>query len=886
MTPPPDDRLRKYREKRSPDVTPEPFGRGVPEAAEAAPPSAGKAASPGAPRLFVVQMHHARNLHWDLRLEMNGALESWAVPKGPSPDMADKRLAMHVEPHPLEYADFEGVIPEGQYGAGPSICWDRGVWIEIPGEKHGLEHGKLLFELRGYKLRGLWTLVHTPKAGDNHWLLIKERDGFLDDRGTDVYPPDSIFSGLTVDELPDPSVKAKRLVERARKAGAKPGPVVAKELEVMKAVPLDAPVSREGWVFEIKYDGYRLLGDRGEDRGGGGGGSDGVSLWSRAGNDLTATFPEIARAVRGLPFPGTVLDGEVVVHDAEGLPSFSHLQKRGRLQRPADIARAAVALPATYYVFDLLAFGGLDLRPLPLLERKALLRELLPSVGPLRYSDHIPTVGEAMYRQAEALGLEGVVGKKADGPYRSGRSEEWIKVRTIRTDDFVVVGWTEPKGTRGGFGALHLGRYMDGKLTYSGSVGTGFSESLLAEMSQALAAAEVPAPPVEPSTPSTPLPKGKAHHWVRPERVVEVRYKEVTPDGMLRHPAFVRTRDDKPPEECQGPPAPPPAENGDGDHLPEPLPVLEEPDERKVAYTNLEKVLWPQPKLTKGHLIGYGEAIAPWILPYLRDRCLVLTRYPDGIDGNSFYQKNAPDWAPDWIRTETVYSDGSERDLDYFVVDDEAGLLYVLNSAALLLHVWSSRVTALERPDWCILDLDPKEAPFLHVVRVARRIREICQAIGLPSFIKTSGSSGLHVLLPLGGMLDYEQSKILGQLLATVVVKELPEIATITRQVRSREGKVYVDFLQNGWGKLLVAPFSPRPVTEAAVSMPLHWDEVTDDLDIRTFTIVNAPGRMEALGADPLLPVMTARPELGSVLERLGEWVGGGGPEKGAERGG
>lgn len=877
MTPGSGDRLRRYREKRSPDATPEPFGRvdGSESGLDAERSGGEPAGQEGPhPRLFVVQLHHARTLHWDLRLEIGGVLESWAVPKGPSPDPAEKRLAMHVEPHPLEYADFEGVIPEGQYGAGPSICWDRGVWVEVPGESHGLDRGKLLFELRGYKLRGLWTLVHTPRSGENHWLLIKERDAFVDPRGTEVYPPDSIVSGLTVDELPRPEKKLRRLTDRARKAGARKATLDASQIEVMKAVPRDAPFSREGWVFEIKYDGYRLVAERGGPEGRQGRG-EGSALWSRAGNDLTPIFPEIARAVEALPFPGTILDGEVVVHDASGLPSFSLLQRRGRLQKRAEIARVARAFPATYYVFDLLALGGLDLRPLPLEERKGLLRELLPTVGPLRYSDHIPTVGEAMYRQAEALGLEGIVGKRADGPYRSGRSEEWVKIRTVRSEDFVVVGWTQPKGSRGGFGALHLGRFVEGTLTYAGSVGTGFREAELAALSRELPADEVPTPPVSPAVPGVPLPRGKAHHWVRPRLVAEVRYKEVTPDGLLRHPSFVRLREDKRPEECDGAPGAPPLGGEGEDRLPEPLPIVEDQDDKKVSLTNLDKVLWPSAGVTKRELIRYGEAIAPWLLPYLRDRCLVLTRYPDGIHGNSFYQKNAPDWVPSWIRTERVRSDGSERDLDYFVVDDEVALLYVLNSAALLLHVWSSRVSALDRPDWCILDLDPKDAPFVHVVRVARRIREVCDGIGLPSFVKTSGSSGLHVLLPLGGQVGYGESKLLGQLLATVVVAELPEIATVARQVRSREGKVYLDFLQNGRGKLLVAPFSPRPVPEAAVSMPLHWDEVVEGLNPRGHTLRDAPARMASLGADPMAPVLEEAPELPSVLERLARWMEG-----------
>ena len=852
-------------------------------------------------------MHHARNLHWDLRLEMNGALESWAVPKGPSPDPGDKRLAMHVEPHPLEYADFEGVIPEGQYGAGPSICWDRGVWLEVPaapGEKpHGLEEGKLLFELRGYKLRGLWTLVHTPRNGENHWLLIKERDAYVDEGGTDVYPADSIFSGLTVDELAEPEAKRDRIVEAAETAGAEAitdGALDASTLEVMKAVPADEPFTRKGWLFEIKYDGYRLVAERT---------GNGATLWSRNGNDLTATFPEIARAIRGLPFPGAVIDGEVVVHDERGLPSFALLQKRGRLQRTSDVARAAVQLPATYYAFDLLAFGGLDLRPIPLTERKRLLRDLLPSVGPIRYSDHIEREGRAVWDQAVRLGIEGIVAKKAASRYVAGRSDSWVKIRTVRSDDFVVVGWTEPKGSRTGLGALHLAQWdmsppstappphggnlpsgggegmpaRDGdaaptpRLRYVGSVGTGFTDALLDELSRRLAPLERKDCPCALGE----IPPGKGHHWAEPRLVAEVRYKEVTPAGVLRHPSFLRLREDKPPEDCRTAPLLP----GDGTEvdaeslLPEPPPVTGDV-EKEVALTNLDKELFPpcpdpmgaapaHQGVTKGEMVRYYEAVALWMLPYLEDRCLVVTRYPDGIEGSSFYQKNAPDWAPDWIRTETVYSEGSERDLDYFVIDGREALVYVANSAALLMHIWSSRVATLANPDWCVLDLDPKGAPFIHVVELARRIRELGDDVGFPTYVKTSGSSGLHVLVPLGGRLTHEQSRQLGQLLATVVVAENPDIATVDRVIERRAGKVYVDFLQNGWGKLLVAPYSTRPVPEAAVSMPLTWDEVTDELGPRDFTLRNALERLERWPGDPMRGVLDDRPDILGGLERL-----------------
>ena len=831
-----DDRLERYRKKRSTSDTPEPFG-GMGSAGDA--------------RLFVVQKHHASSLHWDLRLEMGGALESWAVPKGPSADTADKRLAMHVEPHPLEYAEFEGVIPEGQYGAGPSICWDKGVWIEIPGEKHGLERGKLLFELRGYKLRGRWTLVHTPKRGDNHWLLIKERDGYVDERGTDAYPDDSIYSGLLVDQLSDPGEREAEILGWAHELGAEKEAPPAQKMKVMLATSREEPFDKEGWVFELKYDGYRLIASRETEE---------PVLWSRNGNDLTETFPDIARALHGLPYDGTVLDGEVVVHDEAGLPSFSRLQRRGRLQRLSDILKATLDLPAVFYAFDLLAFGGLDLRDLPLVSRKELLREVLPSAGPIRYSDHIPVQGEAMYRQVTDMRLEGIVAKKADSPYRSGRSTHWYKIRTVHTDDFVVVGYTEPKGGRPGFGALHLAQYVDGELTYSGSVGTGFSDDMLDEILEMLVdLAGEPGPPC-----AGPAPKGKTHHWIRPKLVAEIQYKEFTDAGVIRHPSFVRLRDDKRAEECVR------EDEGGGEALPDPVQVVDRTVERTVPFTNLDKVLWPEEGYTKGDLIEYYRTVWEWISPYLADRCLVLTRYPDGIYGNSFYQKNAPEWAPEWLRREPVWSEDSNKVLDYFVVEDVESLLWVANSAAIPLHIWSSRISTLNKPDWCILDLDPKGAPFADVVKVAKVIRQVCQEIELPSYVKASGSSGLHVVIPLGAQLSYEQSRMLGNLLARVVVGELPEIATVTRALKSREGKVYVDFLQNASGQLLVAPFCVRPVPEAAVSMPLKWSEVTSKLDIRKHTIKTVPARMKRLkGGDPLLGVLDDKPDLMGALERL-----------------
>jgi bifunctional non-homologous end joining protein LigD len=884
VTPPPEDRLERYRAKRSASRTPEPFGAREGDAASGVVPGG---------HLFVFHKHHARNLHWDLRLELDGALESWAVPKGPSPNPADKRLAMHVEPHPLDYAEFEGVIPEGEYGAGPSIVWDKGIWVPLKDPHEGLRDGKLLFELRGFKVRGVWTLVHTPKAGENHWLLIKETgDAYVDERGTDLYPDDSIYSGLEVDQLPEAAERRRAVAERAGDAGGVRRDLGAEDVDVMKAARRDEIFEDPDWLFEIKYDGYRLVAGRHA--------AGRVSLISRNGNDLTATFPDVARAVAGLPYEGLVLDGEVVVHDEQGFPSFGRLQRRGRLQNRRDIRRAALELPATYYAFDLVAVEGHDLRDLPLLERKEMLRELLPTVGPVRFSDHVREHGAAVYRQMESLGLEGVVAKRADSRYRGGRSEAWYKIRVDRTDDFVVVGWTEPKGSRSGFGALHVARWArpDASaapvLVWRGSVGTGFSGSDIAAISEELEewarGADEP-PVVAPSAldgGGAELPQGSGHHWVRPELVVELKFREITEAGVLRHASFVRVRDDKGADECvegeddpvaaEPPPPPPPAEAA--------------APEKTVPFTNLDKVFWPAEPSddegavaaaespgrrahTKGDLIRYYEAVSTWLLPYLHDRPLVLTRYPDGIHGKSFYQKDAPPWAPEWLRTVTVWSESGEKELDYFVAEDVETLLYLANLGTIPLHVWHSRASTLARPDWCLLDLDPKDAPFAHVVEIALFLHDLCQGIGLPHHVKTSGSTGLHVMIPLGGQVTYDQSRALGELLANLVVQALPEIATVERVVRKRAGKVYVDYLQNRHGQLVAAPLCVRARPGATVSAPLAWSEVGPDLDLGYHTIETVPERMANLpDGDPLLGVLSEKPDLLAALQALHERAG------------
>jgi bifunctional non-homologous end joining protein LigD len=518
-----------------------------------------------------------------------------------------------------------------------------------------------------------------------------------------------------------------------------------------------------------------------------------------------------------------------------------------------------VALPATYFVFDLLAYADRDLRPLPLRERKRLLARILPPLGPLRYCDHIERRGEETFDAVRRMGLEGVMAKRADAAYVAGRSDAWLKIRADRSGEFAIVGYSPPKRARAGFGALHCAGWDGGRLVYAGRVGTGFSATQARELLARLDHGRVPRPPCDDA------PAGERHVWVAPEIVCEVRYKEWTHGGLLRQPVFVGERPDKALEDCAAPPAAAQAIDPS---------TRIEPEEPEPSLTNLDKVFWPDEGYTKGDLIGYYRAISRWILPYLEDRPVVLTRYPDGIDGKSFFQKDAPGFVPSWIRVQKMWSEHAEREIHYFVCDDERSLAYLINLGTIPLHLWASRVSSLGRPDWSILDLDPKGAPFEHVVRIARAIRALCEEIGLPSYVKTSGSTGLHVLVPLDARCTFEQSRGLAELLARIVTNELPEIATIARSPRSRGGRVYVDYLQNGHGKLLVAPFCVRPLAGAPVSTPLRWGEVRPSLDIGRFTIRSVPRRVRSAKQDPMRELLGTRVDLQQILERLAVRLG------------
>jgi bifunctional non-homologous end joining protein LigD len=852
-------RLETYRRKRDPDRTPEPFGGG----------------RPGSGGLFVVQQHAARRLHYDLRLEMDGVLKSWAVPKGPSVRAETKRLAVHVEDHPLEYADFEGVIPKDNYGAGAVIVWDHGRYRSAKPEDPlaQLERGLVEVDFHGHKMRGRWTLARMG-GKSKEWLLIRKTGQPVPAGEITERYPRSVRSGLTLDEMRDAGAVRDALRARLRALEAPVRPVPAREQGFMLATLAEQPPEGDDWLFEIKYDGVRVLAERAGDR---------VTLLGRSGQVVTGRYPEIVSALRALAFDRFLIDGEIVALDARGVSSFQRLQARMGLTRSDDITRAMATVAVEAVFFDCLALEGHDLRQVPLDGRKACLERVLPPLGVTRFGDHVESAGPAFLDAAAEARLEGIVAKRRTSLYVPRRSDAWLKIKCQRRLEFVIGGYTDPQGSRARLGALHLGLYDGARLIYVSKVGTGFDGDEIERLWERLQPLRRATSPFDAGTPA-----GRGHHWVEPQLVAEVRFTEWTRDGGIRHPTYLGLRDDVRPQDCRREPAdasdwadavePVPTEKQISGVATHPASANDPPRDAtarssRVRLTNLDKVFWPAEGYTKGDLIRYYEAIAPTMLPYLRDRPIVLTRYPDGIAGKSFFQKDAPEFAPDWVRTERIYSKDTDREIDYFVVDDTEMLQYVANMGTIPIHVWSARLPTLERPDWLVLDLDPKGAPFTDVVRVAQTVHHVLDELELPSYVKTSGATGLHVLVPLGAKYTHEQSRTLARLLAVMVVDLVPAIATVARPLGARGGKVYVDFGQNGHGRTIAGPFSVRPLLGAPVSCPLDWAEVTARLDPARFTIRTVPRRF-ARRADPLQPVLGAGIEMAAVLARMEARVG------------
>lgn len=821
--------LDTYRAKRDPARTPEPFGsRPVPHTAA----------------VFVVQQHGARSLHWDLRLAIDGVLVSWAVPKGPSVDPAEKRLAVQTEDHPLEYADFEGVIPTGSYGAGPMILWDRGVFRVHDGTAAGLalEQGKLDLELFGHKLRGRWALVRLKKGrGNREWLLFKKADTFAD--GTDLIRryPTSVVSGLTLDQRRDPASHVAEILTEVRAAGASPAVLRAADLSPMLAETRSEAFVDDNWIFEIKYDGFRVSLARLDD--------DRVLVRSRRGKDYTATFPEVALVGRYLPFRSIAIDGEVIAIEDTGGGSFDLLQQR-------VYGREAVPVGVVMYAFDLLHVDGYDLRPLPLRRRKELLRRLLPPLGSVRYADHLATNGVGLLEAARERHLEGIVAKRAASPYHSGRrSADWLKIKLPLTARLVVVGWHSGKG-RGEVRSLLLAWGRDGRLRYAGNVAAALPADQRKGLRERLAGLAI----AEPAFDAGPLLVPRGSHFVAPEIVVEVRYTEITSRGALRQPVLERLIDDVSWRDCDSPVVQAPQAESRSETPPTGNAGVD--TSLGIAATNTDKVFWPGDGYTKGDLLTYYERAWPFIEPYLRDRPLVLARYPDGILGKNFFQQHAPPFVPDWLTTRRI------DDVEFIICNDLRSLLYVINLGCIPLHIWSARHGRPDHPDWVILDLDPKEAPWHDVIAIARHVHQLLTTLGLPHYVKTSGQSGLHILLPTAPRMTHAQAKSLAEILARVAAAELPEIATTARSLRDRRGKVYIDYLQNGRGKTIAAPFCVRPKPGAPVSMPLRWAQITKRLDPQRFTIKSALAKARRW-TDPLAAILTDRVTAANVAEAV-----------------
>jgi bifunctional non-homologous end joining protein LigD len=840
-------KLDVYRKKRDEERTNEPFGGEL-----------GDGGGPTWNGAFVVHLHDATRKHYDLRLERGGVLLSFAVPHGPSVDPSEKHLAIQTEDHPVEYLDFEAVIPDGNYGAGPMIVWDRGrvTYREVSAED-GLTRGKLDFDLQGYKLRGRFALVRT-KRDPKEWLLFKKEDSFASrTRDVAASEPRSVLSGLTVEELLHASQIQGELEARARNLpGARPGRPDGSKIVPMLCAASGAKLENKEFLYELKLDGMRALGQKDGPK---------VALTNRKLRDYTAIYPEITRAIAALPARRVVLDGEVVAFDAAGKPNFQRLAQRIHLTRGHEIRLQMIETPVVFMVFDLLAFGDTDLMEVPLAQRKALLGGLLHGAGVLRRLDHLEGNGQPLLDFCRANKLEGLVAKRMTSRYEPGprRGGDWIKVKCERDEEFVVVGLNRGEGNRQALGALDLASYEDGKLVHRGKVGSGLDDKTIAILLERLPPLVVPEKQAE--GPYLPSPNGRLH--LKPEVVVSVRFLGFSADGHTRFPVFRGIRDDVSPRDCTA--GPKSGEALEGAAHPPPsggAPPRPEPP-RKVHVTNRTKVLFPEDGYTKGELCGYYEAIAPALLPYLKDRPVALVRYPDGIHGKNFYQWNVPLGVPSWVKTAHMpHDDGQDRQV--FLINDVETLLVVANLAAIPIHILGSRTSAREECEFFTVDLDVELATFGDGVVLARTLKIMLDGLGLPSFLKTSGQQGLHVLAPLGPGVPYEAARMLTELVGRLLVQRHPDRATMERVIARRGPRVFVDTGQTGRSRTIVAPWSVRARPGAPVSMPLLWEELTETLDPRVFNIKTAPARRDAVG-DPMAGLLTERPDVAAAIARL-----------------
>jgi bifunctional non-homologous end joining protein LigD len=907
--------LTLYKKKRQFENTPEPEGK--------------KVASSSRELRFVVQKHAASRLHYDFRLEMEGVLKSWAVPKGPSLNPDDKRLAMMVEDHPFEYRSFEGTIPEGNYGAGTVIVWDEGTYepIElVEGDKsrkeklllEQLKAGNLKIRLNGKKLKGDYALVHTKGREENAWLLIKKKDKHATSK--DVTQKDeSVISGKTLEEVagskgkkePTPASTSKRTKisdlakppkEEKTASGKKKevprdtkmknllqkGKAAAYDtnLKPMLASLTEEAFDSEDWIFEIKWDGYRAVAglNNGE-----------VELQSRNNLSFSKKYHPITDALRNWKVDA-VVDGEIVAVNDDGVTDFQQLQawqKTGKGQ-------------LMYYVFDILWLDGVSVMHLPLVERKEILKSILPPESIIKYSDHIPAAGKDFFEVALKEGLEGIMAKKGDSLYSPGvRTQQWLKIKTHRRQEVVIGGFTKGRNSRQYFGALILGVYENDDLIYIGHTGSGFNQKSLGDMYKKLQ------PLITDSCPFKKKPKTNMPAvWIKPELVAEVKFQEWTNENILRIPIFLGMREDKNAREVRkeqannsNPPSAATEESSASEkQVKKPASKKTQPkaaattsgrrkkvkteissdsllndtdkeqhvtvDSQELKFTNLGKLYWKNENLTKRDTLNYYHRIAPFILPYMNDRPQSLNRHPNGVGGISFYQKDVTGKIPDWIKTFDYVSESDGENKQFLVCSNEASLLYMANWGCIEMNPWHSRISSPGNPDYCVIDLDPEKIGFEKVIETANVVKKVLDELQIDSYCKTSGATGLHIYIPLGAKYNYDQSKQLAELIVQFVHEEIPEFTSLERSPKKRQQKVYLDYLQNRSIQTLAAPYSLRPKEGATVSTPLHWEELKKGLSPANFTILNIFDRLKNEG-DLFQPVLQKGIDLSKTLKRI-----------------
>ena len=889
-------KLDEYKRKRKFDRTPEPSGEPEPSGK---PVPTGRATRLPKPKLrllevpaeaahgntFVVQKHRATRLHYDFRLAIDGALKSWAVPKGPSLNSADKRLAVQTEDHPLAYGGFEGKIPQGNYGAGTVMVWDRGTFF-LEGDGDALQQlakGEIKFSLNGEKLRGSFALVKLKNSEKgNEWLMIKHKDA-AEDSAWDIDKHDgSVLTGRIIEEIAEelPPKRSVSLLYPYELDGARKGAMPAR-FEPMLATIGERPFSDPNWLFEIKWDGVRAMAWLSN-------GS--TNLRARSGGDITKRYPELASLPEALTAREAILDGEIVALDASGLSSFERLQERMHVRAPSE--QLVAQIPVVYFVFDLLYCDGYDLREAPLLQRKQLLQRLLHTSERIRFSDHQLEHGKELFDLAGQTGLEGIVAKRADSRYVSERSASWLKLKITKSLDAVVGGWTAARTTALPFGSLLLGLYQSKKLRFIGHVGSGFDGKKLEELSEKLKGLAAPACPFEvvPETNEKPF-------WVTPALVARVKFSGWTQEHSLRHPVFLALRGDMSAADCQwenevarataaASPAVVRAPEVVGRVIGAKAEIenelfkgkLEtitiELDGKRLRFSNLNKIYFPESGYTKRDLIAYYYRMADFLLPFLRERALVLRRYPDGIKGQAFFQKDIREGLPEWFKTVPLDSEKRGEEIHYATAADRASLLFLSGLGCIDHNPWSSRISDLEHPDYFFFDLDPSDGTdFSVVVTIARALHEKLRELKLATFLKTSGATGIHLYVPVEPVYTYEQLRTFAEIVARTVSTEHLNLVTNERIIAKRPaGRVLIDVQQNALGRPLAAPYAVRAFPKAPVSSPIQPRELRDSLVPEALNIKTIFARFKEKG-DLWADFWKSRQRLEPAIEALSNRV-------------